>query len=173
MAVIVSRAFRKSLKNLFPRISGSRIPHLFLRARKKGFSFFSCGAVPVQNRPQNPAAAGCLFSTRKSRFEVPERGDFGEENCPGKGGADRAKKRKKGCTKKGGIRFRSESVSTGVWCVPGFGAGFEIALEPSKLQKQREKPGKGDFYFLRQTLVCSKPWFKRDLIRVPKNLGVL
>ena len=26
----------------------------------------------------------------------------------------------------------SESVSTGVWCVPGFGAGFEIALEPSK-----------------------------------------
>ena len=34
------------------------------------------------------------------------------------------------------LRFRvSESVSTGVWCVPGFGAGFEIALEPSKLQK--------------------------------------
>ena len=29
----------------------------------------------------------------------------------------------------------SESVSTGVWCVPGFGAGFEIALEPSKLLK--------------------------------------
>ena len=29
----------------------------------------------------------------------------------------------------------SESVSTGVCCVPGFGAGFEIALEPSKLQK--------------------------------------
>ena len=28
----------------------------------------------------------------------------------------------------------SESVSTEVWCVPGFGAGFEIALEPSKLQ---------------------------------------
>ena len=37
---------------------------------------------------------GCLFSTRKSRPEVPERGDLGEENCPGKGGADRAKKKK-------------------------------------------------------------------------------
>ena len=58
----------------------------------------------------------------------------------------------------------SESVSTGVWCVPGFGAGFEIALEPSKLQKQPENPGKGRFYFLRQILVCTKPWFKRDLI---------
>ena len=57
----------------------------------------------------------------------------------------------------------SESVSTGVWCVPGFGAGFEIALEPSKLQKEGENPGKGHFYFLRQTLVCTKPWFKRDL----------
>ena len=57
----------------------------------------------------------------------------------------------------------SDSVSTGVWCIPGFGAGFEIALELSKLQKEGEKPGKGHFYFLRQTLVCSKPWFKRDL----------
>ena len=57
----------------------------------------------------------------------------------------------------------SESNSTGVWCVPGFGAGFEIALKPSKLQKEGERPGKGHFYFLRQTLVCTKPWFKRDL----------
>ena len=57
----------------------------------------------------------------------------------------------------------SESASTGVWCVPGFGAGFEIALEPSKLQKEGENRAKGHFYFLRQTLVCNKPWFKRDL----------
>ena len=57
-----------------------------------------------------------------------------------------------------------ESVSTGVWCVPGFGAGFEIALEPSKLQKEGDNPGKGHFYFLRQTLVCTNPWFERDLI---------
>ena len=54
----------------------------------------------------------------------------------------------------------SESLSTGVWCVPGFGAGFEIALETSKLQKQAENPGKGHFYFLRQTLVCAKPGLK-------------
>ena len=26
-------------------------------------------------------------------------------------------------------------VRAGVWCVPGFGAGFEITLEASKLQK--------------------------------------
>ena len=48
---------------------------------------------------------------------------------------------------------------------PGFGAGFEIALEPSKLQKEGEGPGKGHYYFMRQTLVCTKPWFKRDLKR--------
>ena len=62
----------------------------------------------------------------------------------------------------------AESVSTGVWCVPGFGAGFEIALEPSKLQKEGENPGKGHFCLLRQTLVCAKPWFKRDLMESRK-----
>ena len=30
--------------------------------------------------------------------------------------------------------------------VPGFGAGFEIALEPSKLQKEGEDPGKGTLF---------------------------
>ena len=65
---------------------------------------------------------------------------------------------------KRGFRLFSESVSTGVWCVPRFGAGFELALEPSELQKEGENPGKGHFDFLRQTLVCTKPWFKRDLI---------
>ena len=29
----------------------------------------------------------------------------------------------------------SESVSTGVWFVPGFGAGFQIASSPEKLHK--------------------------------------
>ena len=38
---------------------------------------------------------GCLFSTRKSRSEVPERGDFGEDNCLGNGGVDRAKTKEK------------------------------------------------------------------------------
>ena len=56
----------------------------------------------------------------------------------------------------------SERVSTGVWCVPGFGAGFETALKPSKLQKEGENLGKGHLYLLRQTLVCTKPWFKGD-----------
>ena len=62
--------------------------------------------------------------------------------------------------------IRRIGVSTGVWCVPGFGAGFEIALELSELQKEGENLGKGHSYFLRQTLVCAKPWFKRDLIAV-------
>ena len=39
----------------------------------------------------------------------------------------------------------AKSVSTVVWSVPGSGAGFEIALEPSKLQKEEENPGKGQF----------------------------
>ena len=61
-------------------------------------------------------------------------------------------------------RFRrSESVWTGVWCVQGFGAGFEIALEPSKLPKEGENPGKGHFYFPLQLWYEPKPWFKRDL----------
>ena len=33
---------------------------------------------------------------------------------------------------------------------PEFGAGFEIALEPSKLQKEGENPGKGHL------IVCAK-----------------
>ena len=45
----------------------------------------------------------------------------------------------------GRVNNASEGVSTGVWCVPGFGAGFEFALEPSKLQKEGENPGKGHF----------------------------
>ena len=47
----------------------------------------------------------------------------------------------------------SESVSTVVWCAPGFGTGFEIALEPPKLQNYRENHGTGHCYYLRQTLV--------------------
>ena len=86
--------------------------HLFSRARKKGFSFFVLWGDPVQNRPQNPAPAGCLFSTRKSRSEDPERGDFGEENCVGKGGADRAKKGKKDAQKVGWSVFLNFGLRT-------------------------------------------------------------
>ena len=57
--------------------------HLILRARKnKGFSSFVLWGDPVQNPPQNPAPADCLLSTRKSRFEVPERGEFGGRKLP-------------------------------------------------------------------------------------------
>ena len=79
--------------------STMRIPLTFFRApEKKNFLW----GDPVQNRPQNPAPAGCHFSTTKNRSEVPEGGDFGEENCVGKGGADKAKKGKKDAQKKVG-----------------------------------------------------------------------
>ena len=45
----------------------------------------------------------------------------------------------------------------------GVSAGFEIALETSERQKEGETPGKRRCYFLCQTLVCTKPWFERDL----------
>ena len=48
---------------------------------------------------------------------------------------------------------KSDSTSTGVWCVPGFGAGFEIALKPSKLQKEGEILARGAFIF------CAKLWY--------------
>ena len=77
-----------------------KISSPFFRApKKKGFSFFSVG----RPRPEPSPKPSCLFSTRKSRSEVPERGDFGEENCRGKGGADRAKKGKKDAQKKVGF----------------------------------------------------------------------
>ena len=63
---------------------------------------FSRVCRPVQNRPQNPALASCPFSTRKSRFEVPESGDLGER-LPGKGGVDKAKKKEKRMRKKVGF----------------------------------------------------------------------
>ena len=72
----------------------------FLAHQKKNISFFSLWGDPIRNRPQNPALAGCPFSTRKSRSEVPERGDFGEENYLGKGGVDRGTKGKKDVRKK-------------------------------------------------------------------------
>ena len=68
--------------------------------------FFILWVDPVQNCPQNPAPAGCLFSTREkcreSAFEVAEKGDFWEEHCLGKGGVDRAKKGKKDAQQKAG-----------------------------------------------------------------------
>ena len=65
-------------------------------------------------------------------------------------------------TPPGGLRTQKLNLCALFSCL-SFGAGFEIAPEPSKLQKEGENPGKGGFYFLRQTLVRTKPWFKRDL----------
>ena len=73
-----------------------KFSHLFLRARKKRkriFLLFLWGD-PVQNRPQNPAPASCLFSTRKTRSEKKE-GIWGEKIAWGRGGVDRAKKGRK------------------------------------------------------------------------------
>ena len=54
-----------------------------MRQKKKGFSFFFLlWGSPVQKGPQNPAPAGCLFSTRKTRSDVPEKGFWGR-NLPG------------------------------------------------------------------------------------------
>ena len=66
-------------------------PTFLARQKKRIFLFFLWGDL-VQNRTQ----------TRKSRAEVPERGDLGEENCLGKGGVDKAKKGKKDAQRKVG-----------------------------------------------------------------------
>ena len=87
----------------------SNLPRLFSCARRKAFSFFFLWGDPVQNCPHNPAPAGCLFSSRKSRFEVLKRGDFGEETCLVKGGVDRAKKGKKDAQKKVGYLRHAKS----------------------------------------------------------------
>ena len=81
----------------------------FARQKKRIFLFLLWGDL-VQNRPQNPAPGGCLFSMRKSRSEVPEREDFGEENCLGKGGADRVKKGKKDAQKKVGLSLKTNGI---------------------------------------------------------------
>ena len=75
--------------------------------RKRDFPFFQWGGDPVQNRPRNPAPASCLFSTRKSRSEVPERGDFGEKFAWGRVGRTGQKKREKRMRKKRWAKARS------------------------------------------------------------------
>ena len=76
--------------------------HPFSRARKKGFSFFSCGVTPSRtvNKTQPLEVAFPLRERVDLRSQ--KEGDFGEENCLGKGGVDRAKKGKKDAQKKVG-----------------------------------------------------------------------
>ena len=96
---------RCSRETISPAGQNSFCTLTFYRAPgKKGCSFFPLWGDPVRNRPQNPAPAACLFSTRKSRFEVPERGILGKKIAWGRVGVERAKKKKKkgkkGCAKK-------------------------------------------------------------------------
>ena len=85
-------------------------PHLFWRAREKRIFLVLLWGNPVQNHPKTQPlqVPFSLLDSRKSRSEVPERGDFGEENCLRKGGVDRAKKGQKGCTKEGGKLQRTK-----------------------------------------------------------------
>ena len=40
-----------------------------------------------------------------------------------------------------------------LWCIPGCGSGFVLALETSKLQKYAQNQGKAAFIF------CTNPWY--------------
>ena len=55
-----------------------------------------------------------------------------------------------------GRRFNRSLVRT------GFRAGFEIALEPSKLQKEGENPGKGHFRALSHVLPSTATGVERQ-----------
>ena len=75
--------------------------HLFLRTRKNSLFFCSCGATPSRTVPKTQPLQ-VTFSLLEIRFEVPERGDLGEENWLWKGGVDGAKKGRKDAQKKVG-----------------------------------------------------------------------
>ena len=76
----------------------------FFRApEKKDFPFFSCGATPPRTVPKTQPLQVAFSLRERVDLKFPERGDFGEENYVGKGGADRAKKGKRDVQKKVGI----------------------------------------------------------------------
>ena len=77
-----------------PTLPRGHYSPFFARQKKRIFLFFLWDD-PVQNRPQNPAPAGCLFSTRKSRSEVPERGILGKKIAWGRVGRTGQKKEKR------------------------------------------------------------------------------
>ena len=88
------------------QISGDCSPReenlTFFRAPEKRIFLFSCGATPsrIVNKTQPLEVAFSLQERVDLRSQ--KEGSFGEENCLGKGGVDRAKKGKKGCAKGGG-----------------------------------------------------------------------
>ena len=75
------------------------LPAFLARQKKKDFPFFPLGD-PVQNRPQNPAPAGCLFSTRKSRLRSQKEAIIGKIIAWGRVGGQG--KKGKRVRKKGG-----------------------------------------------------------------------
>ena len=88
----------------------------FFRApekRKKDLPFCPVGQPRPEPSPKS-SPAGCLS-------EVPDRGDFGEENCLGKGGVDRAFEELSGI---GPYKFPQQKVLTDGWSIcisPGKG----------------------------------------------------
>ena len=74
----------------------------FARQKKKDFPFFPGGATSSRTVPKTQPLQVAFALRERVDLRSQKREGFGEENCLGKGGADRAKKRKKGCTKKGG-----------------------------------------------------------------------
>ena len=126
------------------------ISPFFARQKKRIFLFFLWGD-PVQNRPQNPAPAGCLFSTRKSRSEVPERGDCGEENCPGRVGRKEQKKEKGMHKKRWGIQEgftaeppRNDSGANFQGNDSGFGPKVRVTGRKVELQTESLSCSRGD-----------------------------
>ena len=85
------RTLSQNCEQTLQKLRTNRIMNKRAFLKKKDF-LFSLWGDPVQNRTQNPALASCLFSTRETRSQVPGGGDFGEQNCLGKGGVDSAKK---------------------------------------------------------------------------------
>ena len=102
---------------------------IFSRARKKGFSFFSCGATPSRTVPKTQPlqVAFSLLERVDLRFQ---RGDYREENWLGKGGVDRAKKGKKDAQKKGGNL-----------CLVGISAPKKIFTPPPPPNPCKHPPG--------------------------------
>ena len=98
--------------------------HLFFaRQKKKGFSFFPCGATSSRTVP-NTQPLQVAFSLRERVDLRSQKGGFWEENCLGKGGADRAKKGKKDAQKKVG---QSLSVSFNFGSIRGRKAHESLA----------------------------------------------
>ena len=155
--------YRHQFSQSKPRLrDGFKNTHLFLRARKKDFPF-SCGATPSRTHPLQVAFS---LQERVDLRSLKE-GDFGEEDCLGKGVVDRAKKGKKDAQKKVGnsVFEPSKLVST---------TTLLLNLEEKELGPQRFRPS-----YANQSSEPSFPFFlgkkttwirkKEGFARTPPN----